>query len=236
MRNVFPRTRVNGKWLPALGVCLALAASCESARQPTSPSEITSSPPISAPAPPPAPAIPVPSENVISLRPPITTPSSDQDPLIGRYRLEIVVARSGDRCERVPEHVRHRIYTADIHPFRDYYAVKLYDATFLRDAQRVGYGCDDSRLEMGGVCHQFIMRRDGDRAVSVTMSSLDEWRGSEIWEIQDNRLIQLYGHGVGSVDAGRIVASGSGGLWYGNGLPATDFSVCSPDIAWTFTR
>jgi hypothetical protein len=55
-------------------------------------------------------------------------------------------------AEAVPEHARRRIYAADIHPFRDYYAVKLYDATFLRDGTRVGYGCVDIRLEMGGVC------------------------------------------------------------------------------------
>jgi hypothetical protein len=178
----------------------------------------------------------VPAENVIALPAPTIPPTSAADPLVGRYRLEIVVARSGQRCEMVPEHVRRRIYTADIHPFRDYYAVKLYEATFLRDSTRVGYGCVDSRLETGGVCHQFTMKRDGDGAVSVNMTPLDEWRGSEIWEVQDGRLIDLYGKGIGSIDEGRIVASGSGGLWYGNGLPATDSSGCNPDIAWTFTR
>jgi hypothetical protein len=77
-------------------------------------------------------------------------PTSVADPLVGRYTLEIlVVTRSGLRCEAVPEHARRRIYTADIHQFRDYYAVKLYDATFLRDSTRVGYGCLDTRLEMG---------------------------------------------------------------------------------------
>ena len=100
----------------------------------------------------------------------------------------------------MPEHVRRRIYTADIHPFRDYYAVKLYQATFLRDGTRVRYGCVDSRLETGGVCHQLIMKRDGDGVVSVSMTPLDEWRGSEIWEIQDGRLIALHGHGTGSID------------------------------------
>ena len=233
MRNVFRCVKVTGNWLPALVVCLALAA-CESARQPTSPSPTTSPSPI--PGPTPLGPTPVPSENVISLPAPTIPPTSAQDPLVGRYTLAIVVARSGLRCEMVPEDVRRRIYTADIHPFRDYYAVKLYDATFLRNSTRVGYGCVDSRLEMGGVCHQFIMKRDGDGAVSVNMTSLDEWRGSEIWDIQDGRLIQLYGDGTGSIDAGAIVASGSGGLWYGNGLPATDFSGCQPDIAWTFTR
>jgi hypothetical protein len=231
MSNVFRCVKVTGKWLPALVVCLALAASCESARQPT---PTTSPSPTPGPTPP-APT-PVPAENVIALPAPTIPPTSAADPLVGRYTLEIVVARSGQRCEMVPEHVRRRIYTADIHPFRDYYAVKLYEATFLRDSTRVGYGCVDSRLETGGVCHQFIMKRDGDGAVSVKMTPLDEWRGSEIWEIQDGRLIQLHGDGTGSIDAGPIVASGSGGLWYGNGLPATDVSGCNPDIAWTFTR
>lgn len=87
------------------------------------------------------------------------------------------------------------------------------------------------------MCHQFMMKRAGDGAVSVDMTPLNEWRGSEIWEIQDGRLIQFYGGGTGSIDARRIVASGTGGLWYGNGIPATDSSGCGPgDIAWTFTR
>ena len=70
------------------------------------------------------------------------------------------------------------------------------------------------------------MKRDGDGAVSVNMTPLNEWRGSEIWEIQDGRLIALYGGGTGSIDTGPIVASGGGGLWYGNGIPATDASGC----------
>ena len=229
--HVFPCANMTRKSLPAVVLCVSLAASCESARQPTSPS------PTPGPTPTPAPGPPVAADNMIALPAPTIPPTSAADPLVGRYTLEIVVARSGRRCEMVPEHVRRRIYTADIHPFRDYYAVKLYDATFLRDGTRVGYGCVDSRLEMGGVCHQFIMKRDGDGALSVDMAPLNEWRGSEIWEIQDGRLIQLYGHGTGSIDAGPIVASGSGGLWYGNGIPATDSSGCGPgDIAWTFTR
>jgi hypothetical protein len=222
------------KSLPALVLCVSLAASCascESARQPASPSPTLGPPPTAAPGP------PVAADNMITLPAPTIPPTSAADPLVGRYTLEIVVARSGPRCEMVPEHVRRRIYTADIHPFRDYYAVKVYDATFLRDGTRVGYGCTDSRLEMGGVCHQFIMKRGGDGAVSVDMTPLDEWRGSELWEIQDGRLIQLHGDGTGSIDAGRIVAAGRGGLWYGNGLPASDVSGCGPgDIAWTFTR
>jgi hypothetical protein len=229
MSNVFACASVTRKSSPALVLCVLLAASCESARQPTSPSPTPG--PMATPAP-----GPVTGENEITLPAPTVPPTSAADPLVGRYTLEIVVARSGLRCEVVPEHVRRRIYAADIHPFRDYYAVKLYDATFLRDGTRLRYGCADSRLEMGGVCHQFIMKRDGDAAVSVDMTPLDEWRGSEIWEIHDGRLIQLHGYGTGTIDNGRIVASGSGGLWYGNGLPATDSSGCGPDIAWTFTR
>jgi len=235
MRNAFPRVNVTGRSLPALLLCVSLAASCESVRPPTSPSATPSATPV--PTPTPAPGAPVAAENVITLPAPAMLPTSAADPLVGRYTLEIVVARSGLRCEVMPEHVRHRSYTADIHQFRDYYAVKLYDATFLRDDARVGYGCFDSRLEMGGVCHQFIMKRAGAGAVSVDMTPLDDWRGSEIWEIQDGRLIALYGSGTGSIDEGRIVASGSGGLWYGNGIPATDASGCGPgDIAWTFMR
>jgi hypothetical protein len=231
MRNVFPRVNVTGRSLPALVLCVSLAASCESGRLPTAPSATL------VPTPTPTPGPPVAAENVITLPAPTMPPTSAADLLVGRYTLEIVVARSGLRCEVVPEHVRRRSYTADIHQFRDYYAVKLYDAIFLRDGTRVGYGCVDSRLETGGVCHQFIMKRAGAGAVSVDMTPLDEWRGSEIWEIQDGRLIQLSGYGTGSIDEGRIVASGSGGVWYGDGIPATDASGCGPgDIAWTFMR
>lgn len=241
MRNLFPHVNVMGRSLFALVLCVSLSASCdESVRPPTSPSSAPVPTPTPPPGPPtPAPKPPVPAENMITFPAPTMPPTSPADPLVGRYTLEIVVARSdqlGQRCEVVPEHVRRRIYTADIHQFRDYYAVKLYDATFLRDSTRVGYGCVDRRLEMGGVCHQFIVKRDGDGAVLVDMTPLDEWRGSEIWEIQDDRLIQLLGEGRGSIDEGRIVASGPGGLWYGNGLPATDVAGCGPDIAWTFMR
>ena len=233
MSNVFPRVNVTGKPLLALVVCVALEVSCgESARLPTASS------PTPVPTPIPAPGTPVAAENVTFLPAPTMLPPSAADPLVGRYTLEIVaVTRSGLRCEMVPEHARRRIYTADIHQFRDYYAVKLYDATFLRDGTRMGYGCVDTRLEMGGVCHQFIMKRDGDGAVSVDMTPLDEWRGSEIWEIENGHLIALHGHGTGPIDERRILASGSGGVWYGNGIPATDSSACGPgDIAWTFTR
>ena len=118
--HVFPCANMTRKSLPAVVLCVSLAASCESARQPTSPS------PTPGPTPTPAPGPPVAAENMITLPAPTIPPTSAADPLVGRYTLEIVVARSGLRCEMVPEHVRRRIYTADIHPFRDYYAVKLY--------------------------------------------------------------------------------------------------------------
>jgi hypothetical protein len=176
--------------------------------------------------------------NLMPLAAPAVPPTSAADPLVGRYTLEIVVAPSGQRCEVVPEHYRRRIYTADIHPFRDYYAVKLYEATFLMDGtgRDASFGCVDSRLENGGVCHQFIMNRAADGTVSVSMNPLDEWRGTEIWEVRDGRLIALHGSGTGSMDAGSIHASGRGGLWYGNGIPSTNGGACGPDIAWTFTR
>ncbi len=37
------------------------------------------------------------------------------------------------------------------------------DATFLRDGSRSGYGCTDTRLEMEGVCNQFIISRADNR-------------------------------------------------------------------------
>ncbi len=141
-------------------------------------------------------------------------------------------------CERVPAYARQRIFTADIQPFRNYYAVHLYDATFLRDAPRSGYGCTDTRLETEGVCNQFIISRADNSTLSLVITPEDEWRGSEIWEvIQDGRLLAISGNATGVVRNGRIEATGSGTFWYGNGLPATDVSACGPgNIALTFTR
>jgi hypothetical protein len=135
--------------------------------------------------------------------------------------------------------VRHRIYTADIHQFRDYYAVKLYDAIFLRDDSRgLSYGCSDRRLETNGVCHQFIMERGGGAAVSVSMTPLDEYNGNQIWEVQDDHVIALSGGGTGSIGNGRIAVSGGGGLWYGDGYPAKNASGCGDAgaLTWIFTR
>ena len=241
MKDVITTNRRRGRSLPLVVLLVMLAWACDSGRLPTSLSPTpapTPAPTEPTPTPTPAPP-PVVVGNRITLPAPAVPPSSATDPLIGRYTLEVVVAA----CEEaVPEQARRRIYTADIHQFRDYYAAKLYDATFLRDGTLVSYDCVDSRLETGGVCHQFIVKRDGDATVSVIMTPEDEFpanegRGSEIWEFDSGHLIQLWGYGTGSIDQGRIVVSGIGGVWYGNGLPASDFSACGPgDIAWTFTR
>lgn len=239
MKDVITTNRRRGRSLPLVVVLVMLAWACDSGRLPTSlsPTPTPTAPtgtPTPAPTAPTGTPTPVPVGNRITLPAPTVPPSSATDPLVGRYTLEVVVAA----CEEaVPDEARRRIYTADIHQFRDYYAAKLYDATFLRDGTSVSYGCVDSRLETGGVCHQFIMKRDGGATVSVIMAPEDEWRGSEVWEVDGGRLIALWGNGTGSIDQGRIVLSGSGGLWYGNGLPASDYSGCGPgDIAWTFTR
>jgi hypothetical protein len=181
---------------------------------------------------------PVPAENTIALSAPASGPSS-ADPLVGRYTLEIDIAgTSGFRCDTITPQARRRTYTADIQPFRTYYAVKLYDATFLRDASSRGYSCRDSRLEMGGVCHQFILEHAEGSSVSVVMENDDESRGSQIWEVlpMERRVLEFTGRGTGSVGDGRIVASGRGGNWYGDGIPASDFAGCNGDMTWTFTR
>ena len=139
----------------------------------------------------------------------------------------------------MPEHAKRRIYIADIDPFRDYYAVRLYDASFLKDGRSVGYGCSDRRLDMGGVCHQFIMRLDGNETVTIEMNPEDEWRGAEIWEVltQEGQLLAVTGRATGTARDGRILATGSGGVWYGNGLPASEYSACSEgEMSWTFRR
>ena len=153
-----------------------------------------------------------------------------------RNSLEIVAAGSGPRCEAVPSYARRRTYTADIESLGDRYAVKLYDATFLRDGS-IGYGCQDRRLPMGGICHQFLMTRTGTSAVSVTMVPEDDWRGSEIWEVlPDGYLLAISGNAIGVAAGDRIEAAGSGDAWYGNGLPATDVAACTGDLRLTFTR
>jgi hypothetical protein len=227
--------------LLALLVMLASIA-CGSDQTPTAPSASTPALPQPPPVPVPQPtaALPVPAENAIYLAAPARPADFDKEPIVGRYTLEITSrSSSGLRCQQVPDHAKRRTYTADIDPFEDHYAVRLYDATFLRDGSRLGYGCSDRRLDMRGVCHQFILRRDGNERVTVEMIPEDEWRGAELWEvlIHETRLLALYGHGAGTIHTGRIEATGVGGAWYGNGLPASDYSACGPgEMVWSFTR
>jgi len=195
---------------------------CDSQRPPTGPSLGI----------PPSPARPVSSSGFLQAPPAAPTSS---DPLVGRYALDIAVAASS--CESVPAHAQRRTYTADIHDHEDRYAVKLYDAAFLSDGGAVSYGCRDRRLPYDGACHMFLMRRDGNSTVSVTMSPEDEWRGSEIWELlADGRLLDIWGQATGLVRDGRIEAAGPGGLWWGNGLPASDSHACRGELQLTFTR
>jgi hypothetical protein len=150
--------------------------------------------------PPSPPSLPVDPANVVSLPAPAAAPSSTTDPIVGRYTLEIVAGSgSGPSCGAVPDYAKRRTSTADIHDLGGSYAVKLHDATFLRDGPRIGYGCSDRRLPPGGVCHQFLMMREGNFTVSVTMTPEDEWRGSEIWEVlSDGYLLQIHGRATGS--------------------------------------
>jgi hypothetical protein len=178
---------------------------------------------------------------LIRLSAPTRPADSGSDSIVGRYTLEIVShASSGLRCEATPEHAKRRTYTADIDAFRDYHAVRLYDAIFLKDSSRVGFGCTDTRLEMAGVCHQFILRRDGNERVSIEMAPVpeDEWRGAEIWEalLPETRLLALAGRADGMIYGSSIAATGPGSVWYGNGLPASDYSACNGEMSWTFRR
>jgi len=220
-----------GTWWLVAVLIVALMSACNGPSTPT---------PTPTPTPPPSPPpLPVDPANVVSLSAPAAAPSSTTDPIVGRYTLEIVAgAGSGLRCEAVPEYAKRRTYTADIDDLGGSYAVKLYDATFLRDGPRVRYGCTDRRLPPGGVCHQFLMMREGNLTVSVTITPEDEWRGSEIWEVlPDGYLLAIYGRASGSAGNGRIEASGSGGVWYGNGIPAPNFAACSEgDLHLNFTR
>jgi hypothetical protein len=164
---------------------------------------------------------------------PVARPQSSSNTLVGRYQLEIDAAeRSGTTCDRVPSYAHRRQYTADIDEVGNHYAVKLYDATFLADASHVSYGCRDPRLPQSGqaACHQFLLERDTD-AVTMTALPLDEWRGSEIWEdLRDGFVLAITGRATGSIRDGRIDATGTGSLWYGNGLPASQFFSCSSAV------
>jgi hypothetical protein len=219
--------RSTGTWWLVAVMIVGLVSACNAPSTPT-------------PTPPPSPpSLPVDPANVVSLPAPAAAPSSTTDPIVGRYTLEIVAgSASGPRCGAVPDYAKRRTYTADIHDLGGSYAVKLYDATFLRDGPRIGYGCSDRRLPPGGVCNQFLMMREGNFTVSVTMTPEDDWRGSEIWEVlPDGYLLAIHGHATGSAGSERIEASGTGGVWYGNGIPASNFAGCSQgDLHLNFTR
>ncbi len=175
--------RSTGASWPVAVLIVALVSACS---EPPTPMPTPTPPPSpSTPTPPPSPpSLPVDPANVVFLPTPAAAPFFPADPIVGRYTLEIVAGSgSGQRCGAVPDYAKRRTYTADIHDLGGSYAVKLYDATFLRDGPRIGYGCSDRRLPPGGVCHQFLMTREGNVTVSVTMTPEDEWRGSEIWEV-----------------------------------------------------
>ncbi len=160
---------------------------------PTTPSLSSAAPAISpppspptSPAPPPPPPPPPPSVgslNIVYLPAPADPPASATDPLVGRYVLDIEAqARSGPRCELLPEYATRRTFTADIHPVADRYAVRLYDAAFLADTPRIGYGCLGLAAPKEGfeACHQFLLAGDAS-SLSMTIQAEDEWRENEIW-------------------------------------------------------
>jgi len=166
-------------------------------------------------------------------------PPRSTDPIVGRYTLDIAVAATSEpRCQSVPAYATRRTYTADIHDLGDHYVVNLYDATFLADGTRVSYGCVDRRLPYDGACHQFLMSRDGSSTLLVTITPEDDWRGSEIWEVlPDGHLLQIHGRATGSARDDRLEAAGTGGLWYGDGLPASTVFACGPgELRLTLTR
>ena len=225
--------------MKALSVAVLIGSTGVAAACGASPSA-PSTPPMVTPFVTPSPGLPVNVANVIALSAPGTPPSSPTDPLVGRYTLDIESASTaGTRCTSIPSQARRRAYTADIHPFRTYYAVKLYDGTFLRDDTRVGYSCSDSRLENGGICNQFILQRGEGSSLSIVMENEDERRGGQIWEVlvSEIQLLAVFGAATGSFDDGRISATGNGGLWYGNGLPASVFAGCDRGaMTWSFRR
>ena len=189
------------------------------------------------PAPSPAPGLPARPVTTIFLPPPAAPPSSATDPLVGRYQLEIE-AGSGLRCGSIPDYAKRRTYTADINNLGDHYAVRLYDAAFLTNSSGVSYGCGDAPQPHFGsaACHQFILTGDA-KALAVTAQAQDEWRDSEIWEaLPDGFLLAITGRATGLARDGRIEATGTGSLWYGNGLPAsTDYGCQVDPLRFTLT-
>jgi hypothetical protein len=216
---------------PAAFLVLSLGCDSTTPRAPSSPS--ISSPPSPEPGP------TARSVNTVFLPAPAAPPRSITDPLVGRYQLEIEAgSRSGLRCESVPDYATRRTYTADINDLGDHYAVRLYDAAFLTNSSGVSYGCGDPpQPQFGNVaCHQFILTGDA-KALAVTAQAQDEWRDSEIWEaLPDGFLLAITGRATGLARDGRIEATGTGSLWYGNGLPASSYYGCQVDaLRFTLT-
>ena len=177
--------------------------------------------------------------NTVFLAAPPAPARSATNPLVGRYQLEISVdGRSGQQCDSIPGSAMRRTFTADIDEAGAYSAVRLYDATFLADAQHVGYGCADPRVPQSGpaACHQFLVKGDPN-ALNLIFQAADDLRGSEIWEmLPDGFLLAITGNASGAMRDGRIEAVGAGSLWYGNGLPASEYYSCRSDsLRFTFT-
>ena len=218
-----------------IGVLIAgaLSAGCNSAQRPTEPSPTPG--PTASPSPSPFPV----GLNTVFLTAPPAPSRSQTNPLVGRYQLEILAeGRTGSRCGSIPDRAFKRSYTADIQEVGAHCAVKLYDASFLADSSKVGYGCGDARLPQSGnpICHQFLLTGDAT-ALNLTLEAEDDWRGSEIWEmLQEAFVLQITGRAAGAMSDGRIEATGTGSLWYGNGLPASQFYGCqSESMRFTFT-
>lgn len=78
-----------------------------------------------------------------------------------------------------------------------------------------------------------------DHSLSVSMDvGEDDGRGTTIWEgLPDGFLLEIGGQATGRLNDGVIEASGSGALWYGNGLPAPTSYACQvDDLRLTFKR
>jgi hypothetical protein len=208
---------------------LILTLGCSSPAQPTAPPVTGSSEP--------SPSAPT----TTFLPAPASPPVAPTDPLVGRYTLEIDAgARSGERCDLVPDAATRRTFTADVHRLESGHAVvRLYDAKFLADSPSVGYGCLGLGTPTAGFepCHQFSLAGDPE-ALVANMTAPDDWRDNEIWEAMPNGyLLQIHGQATGRAVDGRLEMVGTGGLWYGNGLPASTFSGCRSDaLRLTFTR
>ena len=119
----------------------------------------------------------------------------------------------GSKVRGVPESAAPDLYGGHRRPRRRY-AAKLYDATLLRDAPRIGYGCSDRRRPPGGVCHQFLMMREGNFTV-CDHDARGRVEGQRNLGGPSGRLFAaIHGHATGSAGNGRIEASGTGGVWY----------------------